>query len=216
MRGPIWTTEEEEALFGLVGDLPWSVVCRSYNQWAIGKKLARRTSKALFRRVNVAKYSVIATGKWIDVPTIALLLGVSGESVRRWIRHKWLDSYKEGRKHYVKRENLRSFAVQHPELFNGKRRDDLLMLLDSAGLADELAKCPKAANTGRETPIVCVETGRIYRSYHVAARSHHVTRQAISQAVRRGHLSGGFHWRRADESRNTRKGSRNRVAPASC
>lgn len=216
MKAPNWTTEEKEVLFGLVGDLPWSVACRSYNQWAIGKKYVRRTSKALYRRVNLARYSITAAGRWIDVPTIALLLGVSGETVRRWIRDKWLESYKEGRKYYVKRESIRSFALQHPELFNGKCRDDLLMLLDSAVLADELSKCPKAKRTGRETPILCIETGRIYRSYHVAARSHHVSRQAISHAVRRGHLSAGFHWRRADVSRNKMRGPRNRVAPASC
>ena len=200
----------------MVGDLPWSVVCRSYNNWAVGKKYSRRSSRALHRRVNVAGYSIKATGIWIDVVTIAMLLGMDSETIRRWMRAGLIDYYLEGRKYYVKRDNLRAFARNHPELFRNRKRDDLFLLLDCEELADQLSRSPMPLRPGREEPVLCIETGRVYRSYFAAAKSHHVSRQAISNAVRFGHLSAGFHWQRTPKPRKARNHPRNRVASASC
>lgn len=196
MNGAKWTAEEEEVLFGLVGDLPWSVTVRIYNQWATSNDYSRRTARALHRRVNVAGYSIKATGTWIDIPTVAELLGKSGECIRRWVREGHISGYREGTKWYIKKKSLRSFARKHHELFSARPRDQLFLLLDDEQLATQLSQMPSGRNTGRETPIVCIETGRVYSSYRAAAQSVFVSRQAITSAVRRGTTSAGYHWRR--------------------
>lgn len=196
MNGARWTAEEEEILFGLVGDLPWSVATRVYNQWAATNGYARRTARALHRRVNVAGYSIKATGTWIDVPTIAQLLGTSGECIRRWVREGQVDAYREGTKIYIKRKSLRSFARKNHDLFSAKPRDQLFLLLDDQQLAEELSQMPSGRRSGRETPIICIETGRVYSSYRAAAQAVFVSRQAITSAIRRGTPSAGYHWRR--------------------
>lgn len=198
MRPAVWTTEEEEMLFGLVGDVPWSVVVSTFNRWAVVNGYSRRTRRALHRRVNVAGYSIKATGSWIDIPTIAKLLGSSGECVRRWARNGTIKAFREGKKYYVKRENLREFALQHAELFSGKPRDDLFMLLDDEELANQLADLPVGPRLGHERPIMCVETGKVYRSYQLAADTHFVTRQALTCAVWKGTPSAGYHWRQVE------------------
>lgn len=197
MKPPQWTTEEEEMLFGLVGDLPWSVVVSVYNRWAVVNGYSLRTRRALHRRVNVAGYSIKAIGTWIDITTVAELLGTTGECIRRWARDGMIKTYREGKKYYIKRESLRAHAKRHPELFSGKRRDDLFILLDDRPLADQLADMPVGPRKGHKKPIMCVETGKIYQSYQLAAKTHYVTRSSLTSAVRKGTPSAGYHWRQA-------------------
>lgn len=196
MKSVIWTPAEEEMLFGLTGDMPWTVVCRIYNQWAAANGFAPRTSRALRRRAHINGYVTRSMGQWLDVPTVASLLGFCEETIRRWARCQIIESFRQGKKIYISRKSLRKFAKKSPEYFGKCKRDNLFMLLEDDALARSLSVADERKNHGRAAKVLCVETGRIYPSYRAAANAMWVTRQALTHAIIKGHRSAGYHWKK--------------------
>lgn len=190
-----WTQKEEDILLSLAGDLPWSIATRRYNQWATMNGYAKRSKRALYRRVHILGHSTRAAGQWLDTAAIAQLLGVHGETIRRWDRKGWVHVYQQGRKKYINRKSLVQLAKERPQLLAGHDRNSLFLLLEDEVLAARLA-ATKRKNTGLRAKVLCIETGLIYPSLQAAAQSQWVTRAAITGAVRRGSRCNGYHWKR--------------------
>lgn len=181
-------------LFSLAGDMPWTAVVNTYWRWARGQDMPHRTEKALRRRIHINGYSCKSFGAYIDAAAVGQLLGIEGNSVRRWLRLGWLPGFREGTKWYVSRQELVRFAKKRPDLFQERPEADLMQLFCDPLLAKELANRHDRLRNGKRQPIFCVETGRVYGSMAEASEAVYVKRQSLSKAMRRNRPCAGYHW----------------------
>lgn len=190
-----WSERENEMLFSLTGDMPWSAVVKAYHRWATAEKFPYRTEKALLRRVHVYGYSAKAVGEWLDPPAIGQLLGIGGNQVRRWIVQGWIRGHQEGVKWYISRKDLRDLAKRRPDLFQDRPETNLMQLLCDSALAKQLSKSSGRLRLGKGQKIRCLETGRTYNSMADAAEKIFVVRQTLSKAMREGRPCAGYSWK---------------------
>lgn len=148
----------------------------------------------MLRRVHVHGYSAKSTGEWIDAAGVGELLGIEGNTVRRWIKNGWMRGHHEGVKWYVSRKNLRALARARPHLFQGRPASDLNQLLCDHHLAEQLSEHHQRLRQGARSRIKCLDTGRVYPSMADAAKKLFVHRQALSKAMREDRPCLGMRW----------------------
>lgn len=185
----------------MAGDTPWPQACRAYRMWAKKHGLPERSPSSLIRRCEIKKISRVTVGKVITTGLICQLLGVSHETVRRWLLAGYLP-YKRygtsgGHKHYVLRSDLRRMARERPHLFGGQSVGTLTQLLENEELAEEIVAM-ELPSPRQAKPVVCVETGRRYHSIEAAAKAVYVTPQRLQLVVKDARrTAAGYHWRLA-------------------
>lgn len=195
-----WGPEEEEALYSLAGDMPWPMVSKAYNAWAIPRGFCKRTEIALRRRCENLGIQRRSVGEWITSGVICQLMEISYETVRRWINSGWLPArrFGTGRSHsyYIRRTDLRELARRRPNLFGGQSEATLVQILDHEGLAADIAALglPKP---WQPVPVICIEKGRRYPSIGSAARAVYVTPQRLRTVVNTTGTAAGYHWKTA-------------------
>lgn len=205
VAGHIWTDEELYILQGCIGEVPWPMVANRYNCEAAQQKYPKRTQAAIKHKCNHLGLSRICIGEWIKATTVSKSLGVSVSTVNRWIHGGKLEAkqFKTGKKgstFYIKRLWLRRFARENPTLFGGLDFCVLFSLLDSEPLASELVEMSMPANT-MQTSVLCIETGKQYKSLAQAAQSCFISRRRISHALKNSTtMAGGYHWQKLDYS----------------
>jgi hypothetical protein len=197
MRTP-WTEEEELELEALAGDYPWSMVVKRHNQWSASKSRPPRTSFALARRTNIMGVGRVPQGEWLTIGAISAILGIDREKPRRWIRSGQIQSKRECNKtpspHYVSRRSLRDWAKRDPAFFRPYARDALVLLFNSAYMADQVYKHPPIKARGHKRPVRCVETGETFNSLTTAALANYVTASRIQAIVNTHETVGGRHF----------------------
>lgn len=191
-----WTAEDLEALTDLAGELPWQLVVKEFAQ-----RRPARSSHAMRLKAEELGLSRKPEGKYISTGLIRQLTGYSYDKIYSWIRSGKLNavsrSNAKNSPQYISRLNLRRFARKHPEQFGGIDQANLTMLFDSEFLASKIVEMNLPKIT-RETPVLCVETGRRYVSIAEAARREHVDKRGIWSAIQLGSSICGKHYRRVE------------------
>ena len=196
-----WSEPELEMLQGLTGDHPWRMVPKLFTAWSRRTNRRVRSARSLKDMAWRLGLSKQAEGKWLTVPAIATLLGISSKTVRCWLEEgkllglKWETPSNQGW-WYVKRSALCDFARRCPQHFGGMDRTSLFLAFEDEDLADELAAM-KYEIQGRAKPVVCIELKRRYASISEAARTHFVVEETLRGAMRTGQRAAGYRWRAA-------------------
>ena len=193
-----WTTVEANVLRGMLGSKPWTLVLRDFNTWAAGNGYPCRSAHALNSMAHRMALSRECVNAWMSSSTLASRLGLSSSTVRRWIRIGVLPAITEGRKYYVSLDAFRLFAERHPGLLAGLHPSSLADLLGSFDKVRELSDVAEKPGQGRKRKLLCVTTGDVFDSIGAAAVRHHVTRQALSFAIKNNRKSAGMEWRLVD------------------
>jgi hypothetical protein len=193
-----WSQAELEQLELIAGDMPRAMAIRIYRSWATKNGQPQRTNQAIEGAIYRYGMSLRATGQWLTMGGIAAVLGISHDCPYRWVQQGLLSATPMGRcqrkVHYVRRSDLVAFARRHPEALGGIERSRLVMLLDDEELAEAIAAEHRHRPWHRKR-VVCVETGIVHPTVREAAKAVHVTRQAITYALRTGGTAAGWHWR---------------------
>ena len=189
-----WSEREEEMLFSLAGDVPFSSLVRTYHQWASTEKFQYRTAEALMHRLKKNGYSARSFGEWLDTRAVSQFLGISVFKVRYWITTGLIRGHREGRRWYISRTGLRDLARRRPDLFQEQEETVLIQLLCDPTLAKELSERDERLPHGKRQRIRCIETGRVYKSMAEAGRHVYVCGRAISKAMLLGKPCAGLHW----------------------
>jgi hypothetical protein len=198
MTAPRWQPDELERLEDLAGDMPFELLCRSYNGWAAqaGRPLRSRSAiDHILKRRGISRWVI---GDFVTTGTIHRILGLDQMTPRRWIESGWITSRQAGpgRWHYVRRADLVKLAMERPHVFGGASRAQIVQLLEDERLADRIAaRFPRRWAHAR--PVRMVSTGRRYPSLHAAAADHAVSHQAIRRALRTGGTCAGSQWKDA-------------------
>lgn len=178
-NGLAWSEAETEALLELLGDSPFPVVVSCYRRWACQQGFPRRTAKALKTRAYLLGQSLRPTGQWLSSSAIAELLGRDRTGVCRWATCGWV----RRRDRLMLRADVVKLARARPWLFGGCERGGLVQLLEDEALADSiLAAYPK--RSCQLQPLLCVTTGKRYRSIHAAAAANYIDRRGLVIAMR--------------------------------
>jgi hypothetical protein len=192
----LWTVEDIEMLSSLAGDIPWPLVPGRFNN-----SRPRRTATALRRKADELGLLRRCTGAYLTSGALRAMLGVSYEQARRWILSGQLPARRWGEgqayPYWIRRQDLRAFARERPELFGGLSEGQLVELLDSERLAAEIVamELPRPRQC---VAVECVETGRRYRSIKAAARAAYVTPQRMAVVLAQGSTANGRRYRRAE------------------
>lgn len=198
--GFAWSKHEIDYLCNKAGDVPFNILCMSYNAWADKHNYKRRTPPGIQYILRKEGVSRTAFGDWIRVSDVAKLTGISTSTIRRWGKGKsGLKMQKITKKrhswNYIKRENLVNFIRENPSRFAGLKSADLLLLLEDEKLVDYIRGNCKSVR-GRKSRVRCLETGRVYESIAAAGRSTFLSPRRIQDSLRRGVAAGGLHWQR--------------------
>lgn len=200
MKGQLWTEQEDDMLAEMAGDSPWPMVCRAYRMWAKKQGLPERTPLAMRKRCLHKKISRKSVGKVITTGLICQLLGIDPKTVHKWLKAGYLPYKRYGQKystHFILRSDLRGLARERPHLFGGQSVGTLTQLLDNEQLAEEIAAM-ELPSLLQAKPVICVETGRRYRSIQAAAKVVYVTPQTLVVAVKNpNRTAAGYRWRLA-------------------
>ena len=200
MTGTWWSKAERSELLEMVGNLPWSEVVTRYRHWARRNGYPARTDGAMRAICEKANASRIAVGAWVNTGAVISALGIGYPMLQRLLSSGLLKGRREGRRWYIYRDSIRQLAQINPDLFAGRPRADLLLLLDSQRLAEQLAEQRAQWIHGRPRQVQCVETGEVFHSMAAAGRQVHASRSAVFLAASgRRETAAGLHWRYLDQ-----------------
>ena len=192
-----WSPAELMQLESMAGDMPASLLTRSYRIWASLNGYPRRSKAAIESAVCRNGMSLEATGRWVTLGNIYRTLGIPADGPQRWVDTGLLLSRHQsaGRRpvQYVRRDDLLAFARQHPDRLGGIPVERLALLLEDEELAEAIAAAHPRRPWHRKA-VRCVETGKTFPTTRAAAAAIWVRRQAITYALRTGGTAGGFHW----------------------
>lgn len=199
--GTAWSKAELAKLEELAGDYPRQLLFQLYRHWATRHGFQRRTNGAIEAAAYHRGISLQATGNWITVHRLAMILGISHDCPDKWVTAGLLPAvrYGEGEQpvvRYIKRVDVVALAKKQPALFGGISAARLNCLLEDEDLAEHIATTYPRRPWYRQ-PVVCRETGRRFPSIREAARTVFITRQSILYSIKTGGTAAGYHWERA-------------------
>lgn len=199
-----WTKEELDYLQSLVGDYPTSLAIEYFQQWASSRGYPSRSRASIRYKLQADFGSSIPIGIYITTATIRELVGVTYTTIDRWVELGFLKPHfhpsplstgeRTPRRHFL-RSDLVKLARKMPHLFAGASRQNLFLLLENEDLADQIHERFPYRRGRDPKPVVCVETGKKYRSMTEAGNAVFCHRSNIHNAVVKGHKASGLHWR---------------------
>lgn len=184
---PRWTTAEADFLEQLAGEVPFPTLVRRMRIAATQHGWHPRTEKAITMRLfEMRLIRRSRHGEWTTTFGVGQILQCPGYRVAGWLRQKKvreiLNPRTIGGIRYISRQSWRRLAREMPQVLSGFSADALFLLVEDRELADAVAaQHPRPISDHR---IRCIETGQAWPSCAAAARDLHVTRAAISCAIR--------------------------------
>lgn len=195
-----WTKEEAWQLQELAGDMPFVLVVQQWNIWATRNGIPHRTSISLRRKLAAIGGTGRAFGSWLCLGDVARMLGKHRSTVLQWANAGFIRYHKGGPYSSVNRDDLIQLARERPQLFAGTDRDNLLLLLEDADLADSiLERYPRRYwGVGRGRRVRRVDTGQVFATCQAAAQAANLHYTAITKALREGRPAAGMRFEWAD------------------
>lgn len=146
-----------------------------------------RSEKAILLRLRRTGHrGRVRHGSWVTSGGVADILGCPSTRVVKWLscRHilRILRPKRIGTYRYFDREGWRRLAREYPRLLGGFPVERLYALLEDRELAEQIAGTYRT-QVG-DFRIRCLETGRVWPNACAAARDLHISRAAISLAIR--------------------------------
>lgn len=184
---PFWTPAETAALEQLAGDVPLLELVRRYRRIANPAGWPHRSRHAIqLKMVKMGLPVRVNAGEWVTTGGAAEILGCPGCRVEAWLRRPKtaaiLQPIIRGKNRYITRAAWRRLARERPAVLGGYGADRLFLLLEDRELAESVAaRYPRRSGDWR---VRCCETGKVWPSARRAAAELHVSRQAITLAIR--------------------------------
>ena len=195
--GAPWSAEELHQLELLAGEMPRLVAIERYQRWAKRNGYPERTAIAVQGACRRRGLSLRATGDSMTVGLIAEMLGVRDDVPNYWVSSGVLPARAVGngqkKPRYVKRSDLVAFARREPQRFGGIPASRLALVLEDEELAERIAAAYPRRPWHRKA-LRAVESGKVFATVREAAKAMHVTRQALTFALRTGGTCAGYHW----------------------
>jgi hypothetical protein len=196
-NGTLWSPTELMQLEAMAGNMPADLAIQSYKRWAASNGYPARSTLAIQGACYRYGMKMEATGRWLTLGGIAAALAISIDGPEHWVDKGLLVSRHKSAGHrphrYVRRDDLLTFAREHPDRLGGIPAERLALLLEDEELAQAIATAHPHRPWHRKA-VRCVETGKVYATVRAAAAAAWVRRQAITYALRTGGTAGGFHW----------------------
>ena len=108
---------------------------------------------------------------------------------------------------YTTYEEIYKFAKKYPMYFGGISQARLLRILGDEDLARKIIRqYPKKLDAAQPVPVICVETGVVYKTMTEAAERHFVTAEALRKAVSENRKCVGFTFRKHERNNSVLRG----------
>jgi hypothetical protein len=195
--GTDWPQEAELWLEKKAGTMPLPNLTAAYNRVATKQGWTKRSQNAIKIKLNRLNLSRKCTEDNITRNELARVLRVSSDKVRVWTSNG-LPYRKIARNQTaIKISDVRAFLLSNPSRAFGVSFDGLAWLI---GEKDAETICDADhSRRGHRRPVINLDTGKVYPGIKAAARENYLSHGCISQAIKRGGLSGGYRWAYVDE-----------------
>lgn len=124
-------------------------------------------------------------------------LGIEKCKLLSWAKYHDLPLYPVADANGLKLVEVRDIirlAREHPELFGGLKRENLLRVLQDTELVEKCMSYPKPPSRLTK-PIRCIDTGEVFPSAAAAALAKDIDSvQTLRNAVNCGCRAAGLHW----------------------
>jgi hypothetical protein len=187
-----WTDPELIKLEQLVGELPFPLLMKTYNNWAKVNGFLQRSEKAIRARTVRSELSVCCVGDYLTRKQVALLTGTHADRISRIIRDRQLKVMIYRSWQYLRRRDLIAAAREHPEDWYGVDRAGLFALFEDEDLADDVAaRAARPPWPAGPRAVRCLTTNKVYATVSEAATA---ARCASSTVWRSAEIGSATRW----------------------
>ena len=194
-----WTKGEIDIIEQLSTSMPPKRLYLTYCRMAADRGFPKRSEPSFRCKLRLMGIPLMPELDWYTLIRLAEIFGTTRHVVYKLVKRGLKaerESNHSNQPWFISRTELKRFARKHPELFRHFDADGLFVALEDRKLVELILAQPKIQPPNRynPTPVKCVETGQIYKSYRAAARAVFVDGSAVHAAAKRGHRAGGYHW----------------------
>lgn len=201
MKGKLWRKQQEQFLRQFGGTKPIDLLYSQFKKFNTENDLPQKSFRAFRSKLHRMNVSQRASSDYVGMQELADLMGRSRGAIERYIRKGLPIMHRTSRNVYTTYEEVYKFAKKYPMYFGGISQERLLRILGDEQLARKIIReFPTDANTAKPVPVICVETGVVYRSMTEAAARHFVTAEALRKAISQNRKCVGLTFRKHERN----------------
>ena len=201
MKGKLWRKAQEQFLRQFGGTKPIDLLYIQFKKFNTENDLPQKSFRAFRSKLHRMNVSQRASSDYVGMQELADLMGRSRSAIERYIRKGLPIMHRTPGNVYTTYEEIYKFAKKYPMYFGGISQERLLRILGDEKLARKIIReFPTDANTAKPIPVICVETGVVYRSMVEAAERHFVTAESLRKAISQNRKCVGLTFRKHERN----------------
>lgn len=184
MKGKLWRKSQIEYLRQFGGSIPMDLLYARFKKFNSEKKLPQRSYKAFRSKMFRLGISEYATNDYLCIQELANITGRSRNAIVQWIGKGLKILHTTPRYKYTSFAEVYEFAKNNPKYFGGISQARLQRVLGDEELARKIIRnYPRRAGNFVEKPVICIETGVVYKSLKEAAERNFISYDALRRSI---------------------------------
>ena len=207
MKGKLWRKSQEQFLRQFGGTKPIDLLYSQFKKFNTTNDLPQKSFRAFRSKLHRMNVSQRASSDYVGMQELADLMGRSRSAIERYMRKGLPIMHRTPGNVYTTYEEIYKFAKKYPMYFGGISQARLLRILGDEDLARKIIRqYPKKLDAAQPVPVICVETGVVYKTMTEAAERHFVTAEALRKAVSENRKCVGFTFRKHERNNSVLRG----------
>ena len=183
------------------GTKPIDLLYSQFKKFNTENDLPQKSFRAFRSKLHRMKLSQRASSDYVGMQELADLMGRSRNAIERYIKKGLPIMHRTPGNAYTTYEEIYKFAKKYPMYFGGISQERLLRILGDEDLARKIIRQhPKKLDAAQPVPVVCVETGVVYRSMTEAAERNFVTAESLRKAISQNRKCVGLTFRKHERN----------------
>jgi hypothetical protein len=201
MKSKLWRKAQEQFLRQFGGTKPIDLLYSQFKKFNSENGLPQKSFRVFRNKLNNMNLSQLDGSDYVGIQELADLMGRSRTAIGLYIKKGLPIVHRYSRNAYTTYDEIYKFAKKYPKYFGGITQERLVRILGDEQLARKIIQeFPTDANSAKPVPVICVETGVVYRSMIQAAEEHFVTAEALRKAISQNRKCVGLTFRRHERN----------------
>jgi hypothetical protein len=207
MKSKLWRKAQEQFLRQFGGTKPIDLLYSQFKKFNSENGLPQKSFRVFRNKLNSMNLSQLDGSDYVGIQELADLMGRSRTAIGLYIKKGLPIVHRYSRNAYTTYEEIYKFAKKYPKYFGGITQERLVRILGDEDLARKIIRqYPKKLDAAQPVPVICVETGVVYKTMTEAAERHFVTAEALRKAVSENRKCVGFTFRKHERNNSVLRG----------
>jgi hypothetical protein len=207
MKSKLWRKAQEQFLRQFGGTKPIDLLYSQFKKFNTENGLPQKSFRVFRNKLNSMNLSQLDGSDYVGIQELADLMGRSRTAIGLYINKGLPIVHRYSRNAYTTYEEIYKFAKKYPKYFGGITQERLVRILGDEDLARKIIRqYPKKLDAAQPVPVICVETGVVYKTMTEAAERHFVTAEALRKAVSENRKCVGFTFRKHERNNSVLRG----------